>query len=129
MSEIIVISAPSGAGKTSLVHEMVKRFDNLVASISHTTRAKRDGEVNGVDYFFVSLEEFRKIQAADKFLESAEVFGNHYGTGVEQIEARRAEGKDVILEIDWQGARNIRSRMKIRYCDCWGDRTSINYLR
>jgi guanylate kinase len=112
MSEIIIISAPSGAGKTSLVHVMVERFDNLVASISHTTRKKRDGEIDGTDYFFVQLDEFKKIEAAGKFLEHAEVFGNYYGTGIEQIEARRAEGKDVILEIDWQGARDIRARMK-----------------
>lgn len=111
MPEVIVISAPSGAGKTSLVHAMVERFENLVASISHTTRPKREGEVHGKDYFFVDPAQFHHIQSAGMFLEHAEVFGNHYGTGIEQIQARHAEGKDVILEIDWQGARNIRERM------------------
>ena len=111
MSELIVISAPSGAGKTSLVHAMVERFDNLVASVSHTTRPKRSGEVDGEDYFFVTPEQFDEMQKADAFLEFAEVFGNFYGTGIAQIQQRRAEGHDVILEIDWQGARNIRARM------------------
>ena len=111
MSELIVISAPSGAGKTSLVHAMVERFDNLVASVSHTTRPKRSGEVDGEDYFFVTPEQFDEMQKADAFLEFAEVFGNFYGTGIAQIQQRQAEGYDVILEIDWQGARNIRARM------------------
>lgn len=111
MPEVIIISAPSGAGKTSLVHAMVERFENLVASISHTTRPKRDGEIDGQDYFFVALEKFEAIRAEGMFLEHAEVFGNHYGTGIKQIQDRHAEGKDVILEIDWQGARNIRQRM------------------
>lgn len=111
MSEIIVISAPSGAGKTSLVQAMVKRFDHLAASISHTTRERRDGEIHGKDYFFVNHEEFEAMRAAGKFLEHAEVFGNYYGTGIQQIEDRQAEGLDVILEVDWQGARNIREHM------------------
>ena len=111
MSDLIVISAPSGAGKTSLVHAMVERFDRLVASISHTTRPKRTGEIDGEDYFFVTHEQFQRMRDADEFLEYAEVFGNFYGTAIEQIEQRQAQGYDVILEIDWQGARNIRARM------------------
>lgn len=111
MSDLIVISAPSGAGKTSLVHAMVERFDNLVASVSHTTRPKRSGEVDGEDYFFVTPEQFDEMQKADAFLEYAEVFGNFYGTGIAQIQQRQSQGYDVILEIDWQGARNIRARM------------------
>ena len=111
MSDLIVISAPSGAGKTSLVHAMVDRFDGLVASVSHTTRPKRSGEVHGEDYFFVTHEQFQRMREADEFLEYAEVFGNFYGTSIEQIEQRQAQGYDVILEIDWQGARNIRARM------------------
>ena len=112
MSEIIVISAPSGAGKTSLVRAMVERFDHLVSSISHTPRDQREGEIHGEDYFFVDHEEFEAMRAAGKFLEHAEVFGNFYGTAIQQIEERQAQGWDVILEIDWQGARNIRARMK-----------------
>ena len=112
MSDLIVISAPSGAGKTSLVHAMVARFDQVIASVSHTTRPKRSGEVHGKDYFFVDHATFQRMQAEDKFLEHAEVFGNHYGTSIEQIQQRQAEGYDVILEIDWQGARNIRARME-----------------
>ena len=112
MSDLIVISAPSGAGKTSLVHAMVERFDHLVASVSHTTRAKRAGEIDGEDYFFIDRGQFLAMKDADKFLEYAEVFGNLYGTSIEQIRDRQAQGYDVILEIDWQGARNIRARMK-----------------
>ena len=112
MSDLIVISAPSGAGKTSLVQAMVAKFDHLVASVSHTTRNQREGEVHGKDYFFVSPAEFRKMRDADKFLEHAEVFGNLYGTSIDQIRAQQEQGLDVILEIDWQGARNIRQRMK-----------------
>ena len=111
MSDLIVISAPSGAGKTSLVHAMVERFEHLVASVSHTTRPMRKGEVDGEDYFFVDQKTFQQMQAADKFLEHAEVFGNFYGTSIEQIQQRQSLGYDVILEIDWQGARNIRARM------------------
>ncbi|MGR8946801.1 MAG: guanylate kinase [Gammaproteobacteria bacterium] len=111
MSDLIIISAPSGAGKTSLVQAMVAKFDHLVASVSHTTRKKRAGEVHGEDYFFVSHDVFRSMQQENKFLEHAEVFGNLYGTSIEQIQAQQAKGLDVILEIDWQGARNIRARM------------------
>lgn len=90
---------------------MVERFDNLVASVSHTTRPKRQGEVEGQDYFFVDVETFKKMQVEGQFVEDAEVFGNFYGTGIDQLSARQAEGRDVILEIDWQGARHIRQRL------------------
>lgn len=112
MSDLIVISAPSGAGKTSLVQAMVAKFDHLVASVSHTTRKQRDGEVHGEDYFFVSPQDFISMRNENKFLEHAEVFGNLYGTSIDQIKTQQEKGFDVILEIDWQGARNIRERME-----------------
>lgn len=106
--DLYVISAPSGAGKTSLVRELVERVDKLEVSISHTTRARRSGEVDGVNYFFVDHEKFADMVAANAFLEHAEVFGRRYGTSREWVEQRRAAGIDVVLEIDWQGARDVR---------------------
>ena len=108
---MIVISAPSGAGKTTLVREMIgRRPEELVFSVSYTTRPPRRKEVDGVDYFFVSEEKFRAMVSADAFLESARVFGHRYGTSREYVEGLREAGKTVLLEIDWQGAEQIRSR-------------------
>ena len=105
---LILISAPSGAGKTSLVNEIVKRDKNLVKSISHTTRTKRAGEKNAEDYFFVAANKFNQMVSTNEFLEYAEVFGNFYGTSKTSVDRYRDEGRDVLLEIDWQGADQIQ---------------------
>ena len=105
---LLVIAAPSGAGKTTLTRMALARNPRLALSISTTTRAPRPGEQDGVDYHFVSVETFRQMQAAGEFLESAEVHGNFYGTTRQGIEALLSDDRDVILEIDWQGAQQIR---------------------
>lgn len=105
---LFVIAAPSGAGKTSLVKAVLARDPALRVSVSHTTRKRRETEVAGRDYHFVSIDEFRALLAQDAFLEHAQVFDNYYGTGRDQVEALRAAGHDVILEIDWQGAQQVR---------------------
>jgi guanylate kinase len=104
-----VISAPSGAGKTSLVKALLAARPSLAVSVSHTTRTMRPTEVEGRDYHFVNNAEFDRLVAAGAFLEHARVFDNQYGTGREQVDAKRAAGRDVLLEIDWQGARQIRA--------------------
>ena len=106
---LFVIAAPSGAGKTSLVKAVLERDPSLRVSISNTTRKRRETEVDGRDYHFVSTEEFKKLLAENAFLEHAQVFDNFYGTPRAQVEALRAAGHDVILEIDWQGARQVRA--------------------
>jgi guanylate kinase len=105
---LFVIAAPSGAGKTSLVRALMERETGLRFSISYTTRPQRPNEVHGRDYFFVSREEFDRMVAAGEFLEHAAVFDNSYGTSRRQVEDSLAAGQDLILEIDWQGARQIR---------------------
>ncbi|MDX1443093.1 MAG: guanylate kinase [Gammaproteobacteria bacterium] len=106
--KLIVISAPSGAGKTSLVKELVHDNPDVVFSVSYTTRSKRDGEVDGRDYHFVSRPEFEKMIEQDEFLEYAQVFDNYYGTAKAQVEKQLERGKNVVLEIDWQGAQQVR---------------------
>jgi guanylate kinase len=108
---LFVIAAPSGAGKTSLVRALMEREPGLRFSISYTTRARRPNEVHGRDYFFVSREEFDRMVAADEFLEHATVFDNSYGTARAQVQESLAAGQDLILEIDWQGARQIRAAL------------------
>lgn len=105
---LFVIAAPSGAGKTTLTRMALAQNPRLALSISTTTRAPRPGEENGVHYHFVSVETFHQMQAAGDFLESAEVHGNFYGTSRQGIETLLAADRDVILEIDWQGAQQIR---------------------
>lgn len=107
---LIVISAPSGAGKTTLVHKALDSRDDLAFSISYTTRPPREKEKDGVDYCFVTESEFRDMIAGDQFLEWAQVFDRWYGTSRDSVEALRADGKTVLLEIDWQGADQIRAR-------------------
>jgi guanylate kinase len=107
--QLFVISAPSGAGKTSLVKALLAARAELVVSVSHTTRAARTHEVAGRDYNFVSIAEFERLVAAGAFLEHARVFDNYYGTGREQVSAQLAAGRSVLLEIDWQGARQVRA--------------------
>ena len=108
---LYVISAPSGAGKTSLVRAIVGALPDVVVSVSHTTRKKRDGEMDGRDYHFIDEQQFQQMIADDQFLEHASVFGNRYGTSQQHIQQQLMSGKDVILEIDWQGARQIRQLM------------------
>lgn len=108
---LYTISAPSGAGKTSLVAELLKRTPRLGVSVSHTTRPMRPGEVDGVNYHFVSHAEFEKMLESSAFLEHAQVFDNFYGTSQQWVESQLAAGEDVILEIDWQGAQQVRRLM------------------
>jgi guanylate kinase len=108
---LIVLSAPSGAGKTSLVRALLERDPSLRVSTSYTTRRPRSGEVDGRDYFFVSKDRFESMIGAGAFLEHARVFDNYYGTSAEQVRSLTDAGQDVLLEIDWQGARQVRAAM------------------
>jgi guanylate kinase len=108
---LFVVAAPSGAGKTSLVKALLERRPLLRLSVSHTTRPARPNELHGREYFFVPVEEFRKLAAQRAFLEHAQVFDNHYGTGRAPVEADLASGRSVVLEIDWQGARQVRASL------------------
>lgn len=105
---LYIISAPSGAGKTSLVRELVNGNEHIVVSVSHTTRAMRPGEQDGVDYHFVDKQDFLQMVDSSAFLEHARVFDNYYGTSQQHVEQQLLSGHDVILEIDWQGARQVR---------------------
>ncbi len=109
--QLFVVSAPSGAGKTSLVTALLARRPQLRLSISHTTRKPRPSEAQGREYFFVSVGEFRELIAQNAFLEHAQVFDNHYGTGRVPVETHLAAGRSVMLEIDWQGARLVRNSL------------------
>lgn len=105
---LFVVSAPSGAGKTSLVKALLKADPAIRLSVSYTTRAPRPGETDGRDYHFVSHEQFHKLLAEDEFLEHAEVYGNFYGTSKSVISRELYAGRDLLLEIDWQGAAQVR---------------------
>ena len=105
---LLIISAPSGTGKTTVVRKLIQDNPNMVASISYTTRSKRDNEIDGDDYRFVSIPVFEAMAAEHAFFEYAEVFGNFYGTPKQEVEVLIEEGKTVILEIDWQGANQVR---------------------
>lgn len=108
---LYVVAAPSGAGKTSLVKELRARRPQLQLSVSHTTRPPRPTELEGREYFFVSPEEFHGLAARGAFLEHARVFDNCYGTGRAPVEAALAGGRSIVLEIDWQGARQVRTSL------------------
>ncbi|MEL0166705.1 MAG: guanylate kinase [Pseudomonadaceae bacterium] len=108
---LYIISAPSGAGKTSLVKALIEQTPNLRVSVSHTTRPMRPGEVDGVNYHFTDRDSFLKLVEAGDFLEHAEVFGNLYGTSQTAVEQALARGHDIILEIDWQGAEQVRRKL------------------
>jgi len=108
---LFVIAAPSGAGKTSLVRALMEREPSLAFSVSFTTRPRRAGEVDGRDYHFIDEQRFSQMVREDAFVEHARVFGHHYGTGRQQVEQALAAGKHLILEIDWQGARQVRERV------------------
>lgn len=105
---LYTVSAPSGAGKTSLVNALVQSSPEVCVSVSHTTRPRRPGEKDGFNYHFIACEEFERMLGESAFLEHAQVFGNHYGTSQQWVEERLATGMDVILEIDWQGAAQVR---------------------
>mgnify|MGYP001311823460 CR=1 FL=1 len=109
IGQLYVISAPSGAGKTSLVKALLESTPNLEVSVSHTTRSIRPGETDGINYHFVDQTEFESIRDANGFFEWAQVFGNFYGTSSQAVQKKLADGIDVILEIDWQGARQVKA--------------------
>jgi guanylate kinase len=108
---LYVVAAPSGAGKTSLLHALMRRRPGLAFSVSCTTRKAREGEQDGRDYHFIDRAEFERLVAAGEFIEHANVFGNLYGTRRSVVESALAEGRDLVLEIDWQGARQVRERL------------------
>jgi len=109
---LFIISSPSGGGKTSLVKALLESEPEVRLSVSYTTRAARAGEVDGRDYHFVMPPVFERMLEAGEFLESAVIYGNRYGTSQKWIERERAEGHDVLLEIDWQGAQQVRRLMR-----------------
>jgi guanylate kinase len=109
---LFIVSAPSGAGKTSLVKALLASEPDVKLSISHTTRPARPGEENGRDYHFVSAPEFERMQGAREFLETAVIYGNRYGTSRTWIDGQLERGHDVLLEIDWQGAQQVRALMR-----------------
>jgi len=111
MSNLFIIAAPSGCGKTSLVEALIKKTKNLCVSVSHTTRPPRPDEVNGINYYFVSINEFEEMIKDNAFVEHATVFDNYYGSSTKLITEKLDEGVDVILEIDWQGARQVKENM------------------
>ncbi len=108
MGTLFIISAPSGGGKTTA---LLRKLDNVKVSVSHTTRAPRVGEREGINYFFVNETQFQQYQQANHFLESATVFNHHYGTSKEWVLSELRSGIDVILEIDWQGAQHVKAQM------------------
>ena len=109
--KLFILSAPSGAGKSSLAKALMEALPTLAVSVSHTTRAPRPGEQHGVHYYYVTRDEFETMVRAGEFVEHARVFDNYYGTARTSIEHLLQAGKDVILDIDWQGARNIKQAM------------------
>ena len=111
MANLFIIAAPSGCGKTSLVEALIKKTKNLCVSVSHTTRPPRPDEVNGINYYFVSINEFDEMIKNNAFVEHATVFDNHYGSSTKLIREKLDQGVDVILEIDWQGARQVKENM------------------
>lgn len=108
---LYILSAPSGAGKTSLVKALLDELDFVRVSVSHTTRAMRPGETDGINYHFTSKDDFTAMIGRGEFLEHAEVFGNFYGTSQQWVQQTLDQGQDLILEIDWQGARQVRRLM------------------
>ena len=111
MANLFIIAAPSGCGKTSLVEALIKKTKNICVSVSHTTRSPRADEVNGINYHFISIKEFKEMINNNAFVEHAIVFDNHYGSSTKLITEKLDKGIDVILEIDWQGARQVKENM------------------
>ena len=116
IGNVFIVAAPSGTGKTSLVSELIAREPAVSQSVSYTTRAPRPGEQDDRDYHFVDHETFATMIKNEEFLESAEVHGNMYGTGKKWIDSQRAEGRDIVLEIDWQGAQQVRKLLPDAIC-------------
>lgn len=112
MGNLFIVAAPSGAGKTSLVNALIAQHDEIKLSVSHTTRQPREGELDGKDYNFVDQKMFAQMRDAGEFLESATVFDNSYGTSAAAVESLLEQGLDVILEIDWQGAQQVRKNFQ-----------------
>ena len=110
----IVLSSPSGAGKTTITKKLSQKYPNIKISISHTTRKPRPNEIDGVDYHFVGKEEFKKLIKKDTFYEHAQIFDNYYGTSKESVNKLHLENYDVVFDIDWQGTRQIRNK-KLNY--------------
>lgn len=108
---MFIVSAPSGAGKTTLVRRAIADLQYLSVAVSHTTREKRPGEVEGEHYFYVTREQFEQMIDSDQFLEYADVFGNYYGTSMRSVNSALEQGLDIILEIDWQGAAQVRNKL------------------
>jgi guanylate kinase len=111
MTTVFIVSAPSGSGKSTLVSHLLASVPGLMFSVSYTTRKRRGAELEGASYCFVSREDFEQRRARDEFLEWAEVFGNYYGTHREILEQARAQGKDLVLDIDVQGARQLKKQI------------------
>jgi guanylate kinase len=111
LGNLFILSAPSGAGKSTLIQALLSKHADMQLSVSHTTRAPRPGEVDGVHYHFVSVADFQQRIAAGEFFEHAEVFGNYYGTSKAAIANQLSQGIDVFLDIDWQGARQLRTQL------------------
>ena len=111
MANLFIIAAPSGCGKTSLVEALIKKTKNLCVSVSHTTRPPRPDETNGINYYFISINEFEEMIKNNAFVEHATFFDNFYGSSTKLIREKLDEDVDVILEIDWQGARQVKSNM------------------
>ena len=111
LGTLFIISAPSGAGKTSLVAELLQRLENIQVSVSHTTRPSRLRETDGIDYYFISHQQFETMVEQQQFVEHAKVHSNYYGTSKEWVQSKLSKGVDVILEIDWQGAEQVRKKI------------------
>ncbi len=110
LGSLFIIAAPSGGGKTSLVKKLIQDMSQIEVSISHTTREVRSGERDGIDYFFINKAQFLEMAGTGAFVEHAQVFNNFYGTSFKQIEQRLQSGIDIVLDIDWQGAQQIKER-------------------
>lgn len=111
LGNLFIISAPSGAGKSTLINALLKQHADMQLSVSHTTRSPRPGESNGVQYHFTDVPTFKQLITQDQFIEWAEVFGNYYGTSKAALADKLAQGIDVFLDIDWQGARQIKQQL------------------
>lgn len=111
LGNLFIISAPSGAGKSTLINALLKQHADMKLSVSHTTRSPRPGESNGVQYHFTDVPTFKQLIAQDQFIEWAEVFGNYYGTSKAALADKLTQGIDVFLDIDWQGARQIKQQL------------------